>query len=126
MGGNGRIRSMNIENSGIQPCPYWMRYVQYGEHILAMCAVKSENDPPYRDPEGLPRRLKECPIYGKRAVILAFEMPGIFELEVSGTSFNETDYAVSSDYSGYGGVFQLEDIWDQEVEKFIERHSKPS
>lgn len=108
----------------IEPCPYWRKYFQIGDNVLAMCAVNSENDPPYRDPEGLPRRLEECPIYGNRAVILAFEMPGIFELQVSGAVFKETDYAVPSDYSGYGGVFQLEDIWDQEIEKFMQRHSQ--
>lgn len=115
---------MNVENrQGVQPCPYWRKYVQHGDYILAMCAVKSENDPPYRDLEGSPRRLKECPIFGKNAVILACEMPAIFEFEIKGETFKETDYAVSSDFSGYGGVFQLEDIWDQEEEKFIQRHS---
>ena len=62
-----------------------------------MCAVKSENDPPYRDPEGMPRRLKECPIYGKRAVILAFEMPSLTACRHSfsgGASFGNASTAV--------------------------------
>lgn len=113
-----------MERAEFKPCPYWRKHIQYGDYILAMCAVESENDPPYRDPDGF--HLKQCPIYGKGAVGIAFEMPGIFELKISGTSFEETEYAVPSDFNGLGGIFQLEDIWDQEVEKFIQRHSQTS
>ena len=115
---------MNERPKAVEACPYWLKYQQIGSNVLAMCAVKSENDPPYKDSEGGPRHLKECPIYGKRAVILAFEMPAICEFKIDGATFTETDYFVPSDFSGYGGVFQLEDIWDQEVEKFIQRHSQ--
>jgi len=106
----------------IQPCPYWRKYQQVGDYVLAMCAVNSENDPPYRDLEGIPRRLKECPLFGRNGVYLAFEMPAIFEFRINNRVFTETGYVVESDFNGYGGVFQLEDIWDQEVEEFIQRH----
>lgn len=108
----------------VEPCPYWRKYYQIGDNVLAMCAVNSENDPPYRDPERIPRRLRECPLFGKKAALVAFEMPAIFEFNVKEGTLNETGYVVEADFSGYGGAFQLEDMWPQQVEKFIQRHSQ--
>lgn len=114
---------MSAERNGeIKMCPYWRRIFQSGEHVLALCGKESPGEPRLPDNELFPR-LRKCPWYNARQ---AYEMPSILEchkdqinnqtgipLEISGTNS-----------SGASGIVVLEERWEREVEKFIQRHAQ--
>lgn len=138
---------MSVERSKEIPiCPYWRRYFMVGESILALCGSESPEEPPLPGGEGL--RLSQCPFSLEKGSTLAFERPAILEIspdpefrlsrdyfrkrfeEEEGDliyfnfAYSKRRYIIVSDKEGSIGIAQLERVWPQEVEKFIERHSK--
>ncbi len=139
---------MSVERtSDIPICPYWQRYFLAGENILALCGRNTPKEFPLPDMEGL--RLPECPFQGsERGAFSAFEWPAILEVRPNPVMDGDdrdgfrdnlierlgytgylrfayvNEYLVKSGKKGRDGIEELEQVWDQQVNEFIERHSK--
>ncbi len=113
---------MSVERGKEVPiCPYWRVFVSYGGNTLALCGRKSLDEPPLQQLDGKPR-LKECPIFDSSAEQLSFHSPKI--IEVYDNDPEEIDVIETGGAPGKEGIARLEQIWDQEVEKFIERQNE--
>lgn len=109
---------MNVERNGeVEICPYWRKWVVYGKHILALCAAESPDEQPLTEGEGF--RLQKCILFPEDTG-LAFRAPMILEVS-PGRNGDKWDMIVGNTNKG---LKELEEVWPQEVEKFIERHSQ--
>lgn len=113
---------MSIEQAGESKiCPWWRRVVIYNGTTLALCGRETLDEPPLEDGEGI--RLKECPWFGLTNVAI---LPAIMEYP-SNTVINNHHYPefiITAPFQGKKGIAFLEELWDQQVEEFIQRHSQ--
>lgn len=114
---------MSVEQSAeARICPYWRKYINTGDYFLALCGKKFPQEPRLLGNESLPR-LRKCPWFG---AVDAYKSPSILECDRASLR-KGLDFApepiVMADL-GAKGINELESIWDQEVEKFIQRHSQ--
>lgn len=108
----------------VEICPYWRKWISYDNSILALCGAKSLNEQISNTREGM--CLQDCPHIGPNALDIAFNEPTILEIDLTGSKIVPINYFLQAEFSGKMGVEQLEHIWNQEVEKFIQRHSQTS
>lgn len=136
---------MNAErNLGLQICPYWRRYIRYGDAVLALCGRESLEESPLVAKEGA--RLSQCP-FVQDEESLAFLRPAIVEFvpdpEFTGSlrdfariHLRDYDYlwlwlryslrnVLLSGKAGREGIAELEEAWPQAEEEFIQCHSQP-
>lgn len=112
---------MGIETRTLQKCPYWKKWIEYGGSALALCGVESMNE--YRQDREERGLLLDCP-YLDNAMRIAMDEPSILEIDLTGSRIVPIMIRHQSQLPGKLGINQLEQVWDQEVEKFIQRHSK--
>lgn len=107
-----------------KPCPYWKKFIYYDNHFLALCGVETPGEQIRKDIEG--ERSEVCPRFGFSGQRLAYARPVILEVCIIGQYLYSTSYpGVETNLSGLAGIKELEQVWLQEEENFIQRHSQP-
>lgn len=131
---------MNTERGlGLRVCPFWKRFIAFNGYIMGLCGKESPNSTLNYDE--VPR-LEKCPLFDNPQA--PYETPEIVEVKLDVTGqlpdpnkvaffpWKQTDLelipgtVVSTTRPGLEGIRYLESVWDQEVEKFIQRHSQLS
>lgn len=114
---------MEIESKEIKICPYWRKYVVYNGAGLAFCGRRvNEKISPLAESD-FSNVLPECPWYKSLGEDTALTRPVIIEIADDEYRPKIVWNPINQALRGEDPFDFLERIWDQEVEKFIQRHS---
>lgn len=117
-----------LKNGSLKACPYWRRVAVCGNRILVLCGKKSlDEQPSSSDMDGL-ERLPLCKArWGSDGDEPAYYRPAIMEWKLNEEREwwrGEPSYIKDGYGAGPRGVRCLEELWEEELNRFIERWMK--